>query len=91
MQQVKYLKTYKGKEYDTFKGAAIAKNIVSTDDEWESCLNEACTNHFPKAICSLFAYICIFHRSLNARFLYDKFKNHFYHPSMCNEVGEVFA
>ena len=69
----------------------MARNIVSTDDEWEFCLNEACTNQFSKAICSLFAYICIFHLPLNARFLYIKFKKHFYHPSMSDEIGEVFA
>lgn len=43
-----------------FLEAAKAKNLVSVDEEWDKCLNEACQIAFPKAICELFAYIYVF-------------------------------
>ena len=46
--------------YATFFEAAVARNLVKIDDEWEPCLEVACSNQFPKALYNLFAFICIF-------------------------------
>jgi hypothetical protein len=42
-------------------------------------------------MCELFAYICAFHNPINARELYEKYKIHFYYPSMNENEGEKYA
>lgn len=71
------LRTYEDKTYDTYKEAAIARNFVAQDDEWDKCLNEASIFKFPKQLCEVFAYILVFHKPLNAKELYDKYKEDF--------------
>lgn len=77
--------------YSTFMEAALARGLLKTDQEWDKCLQESTQFHFPNALCNLFAYICVFHNPINARELFDKYKNHFYHPSVTKEIGENSA
>ena len=86
-----YLRTYQNITYATFFETAVARNLITTDDEWERCLEEACQNQFPYALCNLFALICIFQNPINVRYLWNKFKQHFYHPNMHEINGEEEA
>jgi hypothetical protein len=61
------------------------------DEEWDKCLQESSTYIFPKAMCELFAYICVFHNPINTRELYEKYKMHFDYPSMNESEGEKYA
>lgn len=54
------LRTVDGILYPTFFEAAIAKQLVSEDKEWDRCLKEATQLQFPNALCELFAFICIY-------------------------------
>ena len=38
------LRTFQHITYATFFEAAVARNLVKIDDEWERCLDEACSN-----------------------------------------------
>lgn len=71
------LRTVNGIVYSTFYEAAVAKQLVNEDDEWDRCLEEATQVQFPTALCELFAFICIFHNPINARNLYEKYKHFF--------------
>ena len=51
------LKTVENVTYSTFLEAALARNLNATDEEWDSCLQEASQYNFPKAMCKLIAYI----------------------------------
>ena len=85
------IKTFNNITYSTYLEAAIARNLIQTDKEWERCLNEACQNQFPLALCNLFALICTQNNPINARELYDNFKDHFYYPRMDKATGENWA
>jgi hypothetical protein len=85
------LRTYNNIVHFSFYEAAKARNLISTDEEWDKCLHESSTYTFPKAMCELFAYICVFHNPINARQLYEKYKIHFYYPSMNENEGEKYA
>ena len=82
------LKSYEGVVYDTYLDAAKARSLVNSDEEWEKCLDKACRDQFPFALCNLFALICSQHNPVNARELFEKFKHNFYHPKMSPEIGE---
>jgi hypothetical protein len=85
------LRTYQNVTYLTFFEAAKARNLISTDEEWDKCLKESSTYMFPKAMCELFAYICVFHNPINAYELYEKYKQHFYYPNMNEVEGEKYC
>jgi ATP-dependent DNA helicase PIF1 len=51
------LRTYNNIIYPSFFEAAKARNLISTDEEWDNCLQVSSTYIFPKAMCELFAYI----------------------------------
>jgi hypothetical protein len=36
-----YLRTYEGRLYDTFQEACLARGLLESDDEWDTCLDEA--------------------------------------------------
>ena len=80
------LRTFDNITYATFLEAAVARNL---DDEWERCLEEACSNQFPNALCKLFTFICIFQNLINIKYLWNKFKTHSYHPNMHETQGET--
>ena len=63
------LRTFQNMTYATFFEGAVASNLVKIDDEWERCLEEACSNQFPNALCNLFAFICIFQIPINVKYL----------------------
>ena len=63
------LRTYNNITYDTFFETAITRNLVKLVNEWKRCLNEACLNQFPYALCNLFAFICIYQNPINAGYL----------------------
>ena len=52
------VRTFDNITYATFFEAAVERNLVKIDDEWERCIEEACSNQFPNALCNLFAFIC---------------------------------
>ena len=51
------IRTFDRKIYDTYKEAAIARDLVTRDDEWEKCLDEASKFKFSREMCNLFEYI----------------------------------
>jgi hypothetical protein len=85
------LRTYQNVTYSTFFEAAKARNLISTDEEWDKCLQESSHYIFPKAVCELFAYICVFHNPINAYELYEKYKKNFYYPNMNEIEGEKYC
>lgn len=76
-QSFEDLRTHQEITYETFKEAAIARDLVAQDDAWDKCLEEASVFKFPKQLCELFAYILVFQKPINARTLYDKYKENF--------------
>lgn len=36
-----YLRTYEGRVYDSFQAVCLARGLLESDDEWDTCLNEA--------------------------------------------------
>ncbi|XP_051157417.1 uncharacterized protein LOC127279225 [Leptopilina boulardi] len=70
------VRTYEGITYNTFTEAARARNLMVDDSEWDNCLTEAVSMKFPKELCRLFAYICVFGFPLNAFDLWNKYKEH---------------
>ncbi|XP_051173501.1 uncharacterized protein LOC127289553 [Leptopilina boulardi] len=68
------IKTYEGITYNTFTEAARARNLMVDDNEWNNCLTEAVSMKFPKELCRLFAYICVFGSPVNAIDLWNKYK-----------------
>ncbi|XP_043481310.1 uncharacterized protein LOC122510603 [Leptopilina heterotoma] len=70
------VRTYEGITYNTYIEAARARNLMVDDNEWDNCLTEAVSMKFPKELCRLFAYICVFGLPVNAVDLWNKFKEH---------------
>ncbi|XP_043474034.1 uncharacterized protein LOC122506104 [Leptopilina heterotoma] len=70
------IRTYEGIKYNTFAEAARARNLMVDDNEWDNCLTEAVSMKFPKELCRLFAYICVFGLPVNAVDLWKKYKEH---------------
>ena len=77
--------------HPTFYEAAVAKNLVNEDEEWDRCLKEATQVQFPTALCELFSFICIYPNPINARELYEKYKVFFYNPKYEKNIGENMA
>ncbi|KMQ90800.1 hypothetical protein RF55_9409 [Lasius niger] len=69
------LKTVNGVLYETFKDAAIAKNLVETDDLWEKTLEDATESNMPAQLRELFAYICIFGTPIDVPAIWNKYKD----------------
>ncbi|XP_065316121.1 uncharacterized protein LOC135924917 [Gordionus sp. m RMFG-2023] len=69
-----YLKTINGILMSTFKEAAIKRNLLSDDKEWESCLEEGSIYQMPSQLRSTFAFICIFCQPENPAYLWNRFR-----------------
>ncbi|XP_043466344.1 ATP-dependent DNA helicase pif1-like [Leptopilina heterotoma] len=69
------VRTYEGIRYNSFTEAARARNLMVDDNEWDNCLTEAVNLKFPKELCRLFAYICVFGLPANAIDLWNKYKD----------------
>jgi hypothetical protein len=70
-----FLKTVYNTLYVTFKEAAIQRNLLVDDKEWEDALEEAGSFRMPPQLRQLFAFICIFGTFKNPRSLWDKFRS----------------
>ena len=68
------LKTVDGQLYNTFKEAAVARNLLADDIEWENTLTEAALLNMPYQIRQLFAFICVFCEPQNAESLWQNHK-----------------
>jgi len=60
------LKTYNGVVYETFKQAAMARNLLLNENEFEHCMTEAARLQMPYQLRQTFAQICSFCSPLNA-------------------------
>ncbi|XP_065318878.1 uncharacterized protein LOC135926873 [Gordionus sp. m RMFG-2023] len=69
-----YLKTINGILMTTFKEAAIKRNLLSDDKEWESCLEEGSIYQMPSQLRSTFAFICMFCQPENPAYLWNRFR-----------------
>lgn len=54
------LRTYNDETYETFKGAAAARGLLATDEEWDRCLRDGSTYKMPKQLREMLSYICCF-------------------------------
>ena len=68
------LRTVNNIQYLTFKEAAFHRNLISSDEEWDRCLEEASHFHMPMQIRHKFAFICVFCVPHNALQLWEKYK-----------------
>ena len=68
------LRTVNNIQYLTFKEAAFHRNLISSDEEWDGCLEEASHFHMPMQIRHKFAFICVFCVPHNALQLWEKYK-----------------
>lgn len=78
------LRTVNGVLYETFKDAAIARNLVEADDLWEKTLEDATESNMPAQLRELFAYICIFGTPIDVPTIWNKYKNF-----MIEEIGRA--
>ena len=90
-QSFEEIRTFQNVNYPTFYKAAIARKLITTDEEWDKCLQEAIQIEFPNALSNLFAYICVFHDPVNAKELFDKYKDYSYNPLYPKDNGENIA
>ena len=65
-QSFQDMRTYGSKIYPTYFEAAVARKLVTNDEEWDKCLSEASSLKFPTEMCRLFAYICVFGIPINS-------------------------
>ena len=67
-----FLKTVDNVVYSTFKEAAFHRHLLSSDDEWDRCLEESAIYHMPHQLRETFAYICCFCMPTSAFELWQK-------------------
>jgi len=68
------LRTVNGVFYNSFKEAAFQHNLLSSDEEWDRCLEEAATFLMPAQMRQSFAFICALCNPTNARVLWEKYR-----------------
>jgi len=68
------IRTVDGILYDTFKGAAKARNLLEDDSEWEKALEEAENNAMAAQFREFFAYILVYCTPHNSEYLWQRFK-----------------
>ncbi|XP_046744302.1 uncharacterized protein LOC124410178 [Diprion similis] len=90
-QSFQDVRTNGGIMYPTDFEAAVARKLVTDDEEWDKCLSEASSLKFPTDMCRLFAYICVFSMPINARQLFEKYKSDFVNHHEYNEQYEQKA
>ncbi|KMQ87777.1 hypothetical protein RF55_12854 [Lasius niger] len=82
------LKNVNGILYETFKDAAIAKNLIETDDLWGKTIEDSIESNMPTQIRELFAYICIFGNPIDVLAIWNKYKDYmiedFVHKNVLN-------
>lgn len=72
------LKTYQGREYQTFGEACLARGLTTDDKEWEMCLREASLSQMPVQLRRLFASILVHCDVVEPHLLWGKFKVGFF-------------
>ena len=55
-----YIKTFEGRQYDTFVEVCKARHLTENDQQWEDTLREAALTHMPKQLRILFASLIQF-------------------------------
>ncbi|KMQ86402.1 hypothetical protein RF55_14615, partial [Lasius niger] len=80
------LRNVNGVLYETFKDAAIAKNLVEADDLWGKTLEEARESNMPTQLRELFAYICIFGTPTDVLSIWNKYKEFMIEDFVHNNV-----
>lgn len=68
------IRMYNGIVYPTFIEACQARGIVSNENEWKECLDEAKEFNSPKQMRALFGFICALNIPANASLLWNQFK-----------------
>ena len=61
--------------YPTFYKEAIAGKLITTDEKWDKCLQEAIQIKFSNALCLVTNVF--FHDPVNAKEFFDKSKDYF--------------
>lgn len=61
-----FLRIFNDVQYPTFKAAAAARGLLSSDEEWDRCLREATAFQMPRQLRETLAFICIFGEPANA-------------------------
>ena len=69
------LRTVDGLIYDTNREAAMARNLLEDDMEWQRCLEEAATFRMPHQLRELFVSILVFNHPTDPLALWLKFVN----------------
>jgi PIF1-like helicase len=76
-QSFEEVRTVDGIVCETFKEAAIQRNLLEDDKEWENCLAEAEELAMPRQLRHLFAIICVYCSPSNPFQLWENHKTHF--------------
>lgn len=69
-----YLKTVNNTEYGTFQLAAVALNLIESDEELRRTIAEASTYQMPKQLRQLFATCLVFNQPKNALIVWNEFR-----------------
>ena len=67
------LRSYQGVTYNTFAEAAMGRNLLLNDHEFEHCMREAALLQMPAQLRQTFAHICIFCSPVNAFYMLQMF------------------
>ena len=67
-----YLRTFEGQLYDTFQAACLARGLLETDDEWDTCLNEAGSIQSGHQLRQLFTVILLGNTPADPLGLFDR-------------------
>jgi hypothetical protein len=67
-----YLRTYEGRLYGTFQEACLARGLLESDDEWDTCLNEAGFIQSGHQLRQLFAVILLGNTPADPSGLFDR-------------------
>ena len=68
------LRTVNGELCQSFHEAALKRELLTTDDEWVQCMQEACTFQMPNELRQLFATILVFGNPADPKALWEQFK-----------------
>ena len=71
-----YLRTYEGVVYNTFQEACMARGLLETDDEWDTCLNEAGFTQSGEQLRQLFVIILLGNTPADPLGLFNRHLHH---------------
>jgi hypothetical protein len=73
----KYLRTYQGVTYDTFKEACIARGLVENDNHWIQCFEESVTFLHGARLRALFVIALTHGDMINPGAIWEQFRAEF--------------